>query len=560
MIGKPRAKRVEVQRPVLKSDARFPTLGAIATEAGTTFRVWSTSAKRVSVRLHTKGTRPLAAGNDGIFEATFADVGPGDLYTFLLDDTEARDPYARFLPQGVNGPAEVIAPTVSPALENVSLERLVLYELHVGTFTNEGTYRAAAERLPYLADLGVTAIELMPLASFPGERGWGYDGVASFAPFEPYGRPEDLRDFIAKAHGHGLAVILDVVYNHFGPRGNVLGRYSASYFDPSVNTPWGAALSFATPAMRGYVLANVRMWLEYGFDGLRLDATHAMVDASESHILKEISSLAHACVPPRLVIAEDDRNDQTLVTQTGLDAIWADDFHHQVHVLLTGERDGYYASYAPTVEALAQVIERGWDRGKPADDLELARFVYCIQNHDQVGNRAYGTRLSQDAGLDAFRVVTALLGFLPMTPLLFMGQEWGASTPFLYFTDHEEDLGKLISKGRRQEFGAFRSFQEEIPDPQDRDTFLRSKLRWEEREEEPFRSMLETTREIFRARKTDPVLSAPASRSNLHATAREGNVLVVERSSDQGSVTLAIDFAQKPIAITFTHSKNSGER
>ena len=343
--------------------ARFPPLGAIVGDNGTTFRVWATAAERVTVRLFAAGVdeRPLARAGGGIFEATFRDVGPGALYKLALDDRELPDPYARFLPSGVHGPAEVAATFASPALPRVALDRLVVYELHVGTFTPEGTYRAASERLGYLRDLGVTAIEIMPLAAFPGSRGWGYDGVAGFAPYAPYGRREDLRAFVAAAHAHRLAVLLDVVYNHFGPVGNYLGAYAREYFDHDAANAWGGAPDFACDAMRAYVVANARMWLdEFGFDGLRLDATHAIVDRSAVHIVAEIAAAAHAASPPRLVVAEDDRNDATLVTELGVDAVWADDFHHQLRVLLAGDRDGYYAAYEPRVDALARTIERGW--------------------------------------------------------------------------------------------------------------------------------------------------------------------------------------------------------
>ena len=321
-------------------------LGAVAGESSTAFRVWATRARRVEVRLFAderRSTRdlPLEPEGDGLFGGRFPGVAAGALYKFVLDGREWPDPYARFLPFGVHGPAEVVARVRARPRAGPPPDRYVVYELHVGAFTREGTYAAAAERLDDLAELGVTAVELMPLSAAPGHRGWGYDGVAHFAPFAPYGRPERLRAFVERAHALGLAVLLDVVYNHFGPSGNYLGEYAPEYFDPDVRTPWGAAPNFAHPRMRRYVLDNARMWLdEYGFDGLRLDAVHAIHDRSRPHVVRELCDLARSLEPARTVFAEDERNDPAVVTELGVDGVWADDFHHQTRVLLTGERDG----------------------------------------------------------------------------------------------------------------------------------------------------------------------------------------------------------------------------
>jgi maltooligosyltrehalose trehalohydrolase len=445
--------------------------------------------------------------------------GHGTLYKFVVDGRELPDPYARSLPHGVHGPAMVIAPgPASLPRASRPLHEQVIYELHVGTFSVEGTYAAAAERLRELADLGVTTIELMPVSSFAGRWGWGYDGVAHFAPFAPYGAPDDLRAFVARAHDLGLAVILDVVYNHFGPAGNYLAEFSPAYFSTERTTPWGRALDFTQPAMRGYVLDNARYWFEeFGFDGLRLDAVHAIEDPSEKSILKELVELARSFDPPRLLIAEDDRNDPSAVLELGLDALWADDFHHQVRVTLTGERDGYYAGYQPGVADLARAIARGWlyegqcppgkseGRGKPATLLPAQAFVYCIQNHDQVGNRALGDRITEQISLADYAMISTLLLFLPMTPLLFMGQEWAASTPFAFFSDHDAELGRLVSRGRREEFKAFRAFADataraRIPDPQAPETFEHSRLRWEERKRASCRCIGRCSRSARRTR------------------------------------------------------------
>jgi len=471
--------------------------GAHPEAGGTRFTVVTTTADDVRVRLFDEAGSATA---EHVLErdasdtwSTFApDVGPGTSYTFVLDGDQVPDPYARFLPRGVHGPAEVIAPARAAPLGSRGPVRSI-YELHVGTFTPEGTYRGASARLDALVDLGVDAIELMPLAAFAGERGWGYDGVALYAPHAPYGRPEDLRAFVEAAHARGLAVLLDVVYNHFGPAGNYLARYAPEYFTRAIQTPWGDAPSFTWEPMRRLVLDNVVHWLEtFGFDGLRLDATHAIHDPSPRHVLAEITELVHA--RGRLVYFEDERNEPSLVTETGADGIWADDFHHQVHVLLTGERDGYYAAYEPTVLALAKNVRDGftytgepfvtWEgkpRGKRLGDVPRARLVTCVQNHDQVGNRARGDRLGQLVDEGAYAVAVMLSLFLPSTALLFMGQEWNAKTPFLFFSDHEGALGEAVTRGRREEFRHFASFAGEVPDPQARATFERSRLDWSER-------------------------------------------------------------------------------
>jgi maltooligosyltrehalose trehalohydrolase len=513
----------------------------------------------------------------GFFERRLPGVGPGTLYKFVLDGRELPDPFARFLPFGVHGPAEVIerkqarpAPSVPP------LHRYVIYELHVGTFTAEGTYTAAGDRLGHLGHLGVTAVELMPLSSFPGRRGWGYDGVAHFAPFAPYGRPDELRAFVERVHASGLAVLLDVVYNHFGPRGNYLEAYAAEYFTVGHGSPWGAAPNFGHPAMREYVLSNARMWFdEFGFDGLRLDAVHALRDPAPIHILRELRDLAASYVPAKTLIAEDDRNDPAIIQETGLDAVWADDFHHEMRVVLTGEGDGYYAAYEPKVEALARTIEHGWlfqgemyepwgtARGRPPGALAPEHFVYCIENHDQIGNRALGERLDRDAGIDALRTATLVLLFLPMTPLLFMGQEWASSSPFLYFTDHDPEFGPQVSNGRRNEFRAFKAFASDeararIPDPQARATFEQSKLRWEEADCGAHRAVYEAVRAMLQLRREDPVLSrkAPCDRRDLHARA-EGCLLVVERRSPMGCRQLVANLS--PEAHSVEVGPGSGE-
>jgi maltooligosyltrehalose trehalohydrolase len=527
-------------------------LGARLTRDGVVFRAWTTVADRMSVVIsHSTGRRrselAMTPVGDGLHELHARNVEPGELYRFKLNGRELPDPYARRLPRGVHGPAEVVesryrwAATEWKGLSSNN----VIYELHVGTFTPHGSYRAAIDKLPELASIGVTAVEIMPLSSAAGTRGWGYDGVAHFAPFEPYGPPDELRALVDVCHALGLGVILDVVYNHFGPAGNYLPAYSPDYFTSRFRNPWGDAPNYANRHMRRLVLENASYWLtEFRMDGLRLDAIHQIPDPSETHILAELARVVHDIPGPRrMLFAEDERNDPIPITQYGLDALWADDFHHFVHVLLTGESDGYYSGYDRSVEALAQTIGRGWfyqgqiwpltgkPRGRSAISLTVRQLVYCLQNHDQVGNRPNGKRLNHLVSNEAYVAASMLLLFLPATPLLFMGQEWGASSPFCYFTDHEVELGKAITRGRRQEFAHFNDFRTaaegEIPDPQAESSFARSKLNWDERELEPHAGVFRSYRALLDLRKSDPVLSqAPEANMRLEVI---GPILWVDR-------------------------------
>nr|WP_231557355.1 malto-oligosyltrehalose trehalohydrolase [Deinococcus sp. YIM 77859] len=540
-------------------DAQAPRLGAhLLPGGGTCFRVWTTTTTDVAVRVNGE-PHPMHPQGEGLFELVLP-VGAGTRYLFLLDGVPTPDPYALFLPDGVHGEAEVVdlhAYTWQHTnWRGLPLAECVFYELHVGTFTPEGTYRAATEKLPELAALGVTAIELMPLAAFPGGRGWGYDGVAPYAPYAPYGRPEDLMALIDAAHGHGLAVFLDAVYNHFGPDGNYLSAYSPRYFTERFHTPWGAGLDYAEPHMRRLITENARMWLrDYRFDGLRLDATQEMQDDSPVHILRELADEVHALGGTHLLLAEDYRNLPELVTEYHLDGMWVDDFHHEVRVTLTGDRDGYYAAFQGGAAALANVINRGWvyegqvwpldeklhggpQRGKPADGLGAASFVYFIQNHDQVGNRAVGDRVHhlERVPLALFRGASTLLLTLPMTPLLFQGQEWAASAPFPFFSDHHGELGQLVSEGRRREFSLFEGFAGEVLDPQAETTFQLAKLNWAEREQGEHARTLALYRDLLHLRRKDPVLRH-RDRSGLRA-GHVGDVLWVRHVTESGERVL----------------------
>jgi maltooligosyltrehalose trehalohydrolase len=558
--------------------------GLLGAETGaglTRFGVYATRGQRCEVRLFAPDGRTVlgthAMQSAGPYHHAELDgVGPGALYKFVLDGRELPDPCARFLPFGVHGPAQV---TVAHHTwqhgrgPGRPLAEQVIYELHVGTFSPEGTFEGVRRRLPELAALGVTTLELMPVAAFDGERGWGYDGVALYAPHAAYGTPDELRALVDEAHGLGLGVLLDVVYNHLGPSGNYLGAYSDNYYTGAIKNAWGDSPNYAHPALRRHVLDSALYWLtEFRLDGLRLDATHAIVDPSPRHILAELADRVRARGddPRPLLIAEDEANDPGLVCDFRLDAIWADDFHHQLRVTLTGEQDGYYAAYRPGAGEIARAIREGWlyrgedyapwgrPRGKPAEALPAEAFVYCISNHDQVGNRALGERLAQQISTDAWCAASTLLLFLPATPLLFMGQEWAASTPFQFFTDHEPELGRAISRGRREEFKRFLAFadpaaREAIPDPQDRATFLRSRLRWDERDQGDHARVLALYRALLELRRTDPVLSdnagtAARARTTAHAS---GSTLVVRRSAAQGDETrvLVVNLGVEPAPL-----------
>jgi maltooligosyltrehalose trehalohydrolase len=533
----------------------YPSLGASPGDVGTRFRVWAPTASRVGLVLEPEGrTVPLDASSGGYFEGFVPDVGVGQRYRYRLDGGDAfPDPASRFQPEGVHGPSEVVDPSSyrwrDEGWAGIAQRDLVFYELHVGTFTPEGTFRAAAQKLDYLRDLGVTAVELMPVADFPGRWNWGYDGAALYAPSRAYGRPDDLRALVDRAHALGLAVFLDVVYNHLGPDGAYLAAYGPVFTDRH-HTPWGDAVNLddeGCAGVRGFILDNALHWLrEYHLDGLRLDATHALVDDSEPHLLAELSAAVEALPgPPRTLVAEDHRNLNTLLLPRpeglGLDAVWADDLHHLVRNITAGDTAGYYADFAGATTAdIAETLRRGWfydgrpskttgqARGTSTERIRPEQCVVCIQNHDQIGNRPAGDRLTETASLASYRAASALLLFAPELPLLFMGQEWAASTPFQFFTDHNEELGPLVSAGRKSEFKDFPGFEGEVPDPQDPATFRRSTLDWREHETEEhamtlalYHGLLALRREISGAAETFPI-----GETALHVQRGEHHLLV----------------------------------
>ncbi len=511
-----------------KPARRPPRLGALVDGASTGFRVWSPESKALAVVLEAGGRHAMTRREGGYFEVTAHGVGHGERYRIELNGAEAfHDPASRYQPDGVHGPSMVVDPgrfTWSDGYwDGVARRDLVFYELHIGAFSPEGTFDGVRARLPFLRDLGVTAVELMPVADFPGRWNWGYDHAALYAPSRAYGSPDDLRHLVDDAHSLGLAVFLDVIYNHLGPDGAYIAAFAPMFTDRH-RTPWGSAINLDdrhSGGVRNLFIDNALMWLtEYHVDGLRLDATHAMVDDTEPHFLRELREAVDLIDegPQRFLIAEDHRNEHRLVQPRSdggyqLDAVWSDDFHHQIRNLTAGDEDGYYRDFADSsTEDLATTLNQGWfydgriskysgkPRGTDAAFVRPDQCVICIQNHDQVGNRPTGRRLNHDISPELYRVATAVLLFAPELPLLFMGQEWAASAPFLFFTDHDEPLGHQVSLGRKQEFSAFAGFKGNVPDPQDPDTFYRSRLNWAELDEEIHGGMLNLYSDLLHLR------------------------------------------------------------
>ncbi|MGI8774053.1 MAG: malto-oligosyltrehalose trehalohydrolase [Actinomycetota bacterium] len=472
------------------------------------FSVWAPDARQVDLVL-TDRREPMELIEDGWWSIAVPDAEGAIDYRFALDSGEPLpDPRSPWQPQGVEGPSRTVDHTryrwsdqdfTAPAFDH-----WIIYELHIGTFTPEGTFDATIEKLDHLTGLGVTAVEILPVNEFSGDRGWGYDGVDLYAPHHSYGGPDALKRFVDACHRKGLAVILDVVYNHFGPAGNYLPRFGP-YFTDAYSTPWGEAVNFDSPEsaeVRRFFIDNAMMWLrDYHFDALRLDAVHAILDTGAKHFLEELAEeverLALSLNRPLRLIAESDLNDPQVVRERdrygyGMDAQWSDDFHHALHSLLTGESNGYYSDFGQ-MKHLATALERAFvyagefsehrrrPHGREPSGIPGNRFLAYAQNHDQIGNRATGDRLSMLVDDDRLKIAAALVLTAPFLPMLFQGEEWGATTPFQYFTDHHDpELGKAVSEGRRSEFAAFGWEPADVPDPQDVETFRRSKLNWSE--------------------------------------------------------------------------------
>jgi maltooligosyltrehalose trehalohydrolase len=526
----------------------------------------------------------MAPDDGGWWVTDLPGTGPGTDYAFRLDKGEPLpDPRSRWQPAGVSGPSRLYDDGAfawsDAGWRGVPLAGSVIYELHVGTFTPEGTFDAAIERLDHLTALGVDTVELMPVAAFPGERGWGYDGIGLWAVHEPYGGPDGLKRFVDACHGAGLAVLLDVVYNHVGI-GNRLGDFGP-YFTDLYTTPWGPAVNLDQPGsdeVRAFVIENALMWLrDYHLDGLRLDAVHAMRDNRARHALEDLAgavrSLAAAQGRELTLIAESDRNDPRVVTAPeaggyGLDGQWSDDFHHAVHATVTGDRQGYYVDFG-SLAVLAKTLTRvfrhdgGWSEfrgrshGRPVDTgrIPAHRFLGYLQDHDQIGNRAVGDRISDLVPPGLVKVAAGLVLTAPFTPMLFMGEEWGADTPWQYFTDHPQEwLAKAVSQGRRTEFAEHGWNAAAVPDPQDRQTFLRSKLDWSQLAGEPHRELLAWYRELIALRKSRPELTDPRLDATAVSYDEDGGWLVVARGrvmvvASLGGVPLRVPVPEPPTQL-----------
>lgn len=538
---------------------------------GVRFRVWAPKVASLAVRVvgpDPIDPLPMAPRSDGLFEVELGSLGAGARYLYLLDGERARpDPASRALPEGVHGPSGVVDPAAFPWTDDGwrgrHLRDMVIYELHVGTFAPGGTFEAIIPRLDRLVDLGVNALELMPVASFPGPRNWGYDGVGLFAPQRTYGGPEGLRRLVDACHARGVAVILDVVYNHLGPEGNYLAEFGP-YFTERYRTPWGPAINYdgdGAAGVRRFVVENALHWVtEYHIDALRLDAIHGIFDGSPVHILRELNDAveARAAALGRIipVIAESDLNDRRVIDGVkrggyGLAGQWNDDFHHALHTVLTGERDGYYADFG-SVDQLAKAYTdgfvydgqpsafRGRPHGTPTRDLPAEQFVVCAQDHDQVGNRAQGERLGALVGFEALKVAAAAVLLSPNVPLLFMGEEYGEPSPFLYFASFEDQgLGEAVRRGRREEFARF-AWSGEIPDPQAPAAFERSRLHWELQDRVPHRPLWSYYRELIRLRHAYRVLGPGGKRHLAARPAGEGKVLEIWRRYGRGEAAVLL--------------------
>jgi maltooligosyltrehalose trehalohydrolase len=549
------------------------------------FRLWAPAARQVELCIAGGNMIPFGLSDNGWFELATDAARAGSQYCFRIDGAQqVPDPASRFQPQDVHGPSEVIDPVAfdwrDQAWRGRPWEEAVIYELHVGSFTRSGTFSAVRERLDYLADLGVTALELMPVADFPGRRNWGYDGVFPFAPDSIYGRPEDLKKLVQSAHERGLMVFLDVVYNHFGPEGNYLNLYAPQFFTDRHSTPWGNAINFDGPhsrTVRDFFIHNALYWLiEYHFDGLRLDAVHAIIDDSTPDILTELAdSIRSTIAPGRYVhlILENDRNQASYLQRSErceareYTAQWNDDIHHSLHVLITGETQGYYSDYsdhplAHLGRCLAQGFayqgeqsryRNGETRGESTVGLPPGAFVSFLQNHDQIGNRAFGERIVTLADGPALRAAVAILLIAPSPPMLFMGEEVGAETPFLFFCDFEKDLATAVTAGRRNEFARFPEFsspaeRERIPDPNSVASFDASRLQWDGIEQPEHQDWLRFYRQLLKIRKQHivPMLLNACVRNADYIVYGDRALAVDWKFSDNSRLALLANLGTEP--------------
>jgi maltooligosyltrehalose trehalohydrolase len=555
--------------------------GAEVFDGAVRFRLWAPRAAEVLILLNGRPPLPMNRAADGWHELVCPDCPAGTRYKFQLErgGLEVPDPASRYQPLDVHGPSEVVDPRRYEWLDGDwrgrPWEECVLYELHIGTFTREGTFLGAIERLDWLADLGVTAIEIMPVADFPGTRNWGYDGVMLFAPDSSYGRPDDFKALIDAAHARGIMVLLDVVYNHFGPDGNYLPSYSP-IFTERHHTPWGAAVNFdsdGSQVVREFVIENARYWIEeFHFDGLRLDAVHAIKDDSTVHVLEEISAAIRQLPIGRRVhlILENEENEASRLERNECGdaacytAQWNDDLHHALHCAASGEKSGYYGSYAGDTDRLGKAIAegfayqgdfmayRGSARGQPSAHLPPTAFVSFMQNHDQVGNRAFGDRITSVAPEPAVRAIASVYLLLPQIPMLFMGEEFGAEQPFPFFCDFEPELAKSVRDGRRAEFARFPEFQdparrELIPDPTAEQTFLSAKLDWEHATQGAHADWFRLYRELLAVRRREILPLLKSAESGRYKVLRDGALSVLWQMGDRTRLHLVANLSPEPL-------------
>ncbi len=552
----------------MKRRHAMPFGAEVRTDGTTRFRLWAPSARRVELELATDTARsdlPMTPQADGWYESIASGAGAGTRYAFRIDGgIVVPDPASRCNPEDVDAPSMVVDPEAFDWQDDDwrgrRWDEAVIYELHVGTFTPEGSFDGVRSRLPHLADLGVTAIELMPLADFPGRRNWGYDGVLPFAPDAAYGTPDDLKRLVQSAHAHGIMVFVDVVYNHFGPQGNYLSAYAPGFFTRDQPTPWGDAIDFRggdIRPVRDFFVHNALYWLEeFHLDGLRLDAVHAIFDRSSPDILEEIATAVHAgpgqSRQVHLVLENHDNAARRLGRGVELyDAQWNDDAHHVLHVILTGESDGYYADFAEApVSRLGRCLAEGFAyqgepspcaggarRGEPSLHLPPRCFVPFLQNHDQIGNRAFGDRLTSLATPEALRAAVAILLLAPQPPLMFMGEEWGTRTPFPFFCDFTGELAAAVTEGRRREFARFERFRDpaaraSIPDPCAESTFRAAKLDWSELAVTDHAAWLQLYRRLLRLRQEQvvPLFSERTAAGSFAPIGAAGVVVRWERA------------------------------
>lgn len=561
-----------------------PSIGVWPSETGFDARVWAPDVDTIEIIFESVSTArrvvPLQKSPDGYFAASLQDVTAGDRYRFRVNGQQLfPDPASRFQPEGVHGPSEVVDPSgfawSDQGWRGIPRDRLVLYELHVGTFTPDGTFEGVRSHLSDLADLGINAIELMPVADFPGRRNWGYDGVDLFAPARCYGSCDDLRRLVNDAHRFGISVILDVVYNHLGPDGNYLGLFSPYYFSAVHRTPWGPAINLdgeQSEHVRAFFIENALHWFhEYHVDGLRLDATHSLVDEGPRHFLAELASAVRESVSDRVVhlFAEDWRNLSVMLKADreggwGLDAVWVDDFHHQLRRYLVGDHEGVFRDFRGTIQDLVTTMNRGWlfcgepsihrgcARGTDPAGIDPTQLIYFIQNHDRIGNRALGERLNHQVDLPTYRAASVLLLCAAEIPMLFMGQEWDATSPFLFFTDHEPELGLRVTEGRRREFSHYAAFRDpdqldRLPDIQAEETFMRCRLDWSERAGEPHAGVLRLYRALVELRANE-----------ISIAARRLDKYVVQPLDEEG-VCLRRDGQDGAAIVVAVRLKGSGE-